>query len=264
VSRAVELVIGWGEKGRVSRALAILTAPFAVALWLTIPHVDPDSWSRPLASTSLAAGILAAPILFGEWIDFSIATKIALIVGAAAAGIANQYISPRKRPPRHRALLVTVAFALSVAWIYAVANELVAMLSAVGAVLHISNAILGLTILAWGNSVGDFVANCTVSRQGYPEMAMAAAYAGPFFNLAFGFGLALSISNVADYPKPYPLHMNGKTKVVVVGLLATLVASLLIFRCVTSFRLTRWHSFALIVGTVVTTGVCVLLEVLRL
>jgi hypothetical protein len=48
-----------------------------------------------------------------------------------------------------------------------------------GLILGISNAIMGLTIIAWGNSVGDSVSNVIVSRKGHPQMAIAACTAAP-------------------------------------------------------------------------------------
>jgi sodium/potassium/calcium exchanger 6 len=45
--------------------------------------------------------------------------------------------------------------------------------------LGISNAIMGLTVIAWGNSVGDAVSNVIVSRKGHPQMAMSACIAAP-------------------------------------------------------------------------------------
>jgi sodium/potassium/calcium exchanger 6 len=43
----------------------------------------------------------------------------------------------------------------------------------------ISDAILGLTVLAWGNSIGDFVSNMTVAKQGGPCVAMKREVHGP-------------------------------------------------------------------------------------
>ncbi|VDK59446.1 unnamed protein product [Cylicostephanus goldi] len=54
--------------------------------------------------------------------------------------------------------------------------------------------VLGLTILAWSNSIGDLIADISVVKQGYPRMAMAAAIGGPLFNLLIGFGLPFLIA----------------------------------------------------------------------
>ena len=46
-----------------------------------------------------------------------------------------------------------------------------------GAAVGISPAILGVTVLAWGNSVGDLVADVVIARGGQPTMAVASCYA---------------------------------------------------------------------------------------
>lgn len=43
--------------------------------------------------------------------------------------------------------------------------------------------VLGLTVLAWGNSIGDFSTNMAMTRKGLANMALTACYAGPVFNL---------------------------------------------------------------------------------
>eukprot|EP00054_Salpingoeca_dolichothecata_P026520 m.190065 g.190065 ORF g.190065 m.190065 type:complete len:68 (+) comp25681_c0_seq11:19-222(+) len=47
-----------------------------------------------------------------------------------------------------------VGFIVSVIWIYIVANEIVNLLQTLGRLVGIGDAILGLTVLAWGNSIG--------------------------------------------------------------------------------------------------------------
>ncbi len=46
--------------------------------------------------------------------------------------------------------------------------------------------VLGLTVLAWGNSIGDFSTNMAMARKGLANMALTACYAGPVFNLLVG------------------------------------------------------------------------------
>lgn len=74
--------------------------------------------------------------------------------------------------PRYHFLFCFLGFIISVAWISTIAGEVVGVLKTLGVVLGISEAILGLTIFAVGNSLGDLVADITVARLGYPVMAL--------------------------------------------------------------------------------------------
>jgi hypothetical protein len=58
----------------------------------------------------------------------------------------------------------------------------------------------GRQVLAWGNSVGDLVADVVIARAGQPKTAVAGCYAGPLFNMLIGLGLALTIKTAAHYP----------------------------------------------------------------
>ena len=74
--------------------------------------------------------------------------------------------------PRFHYLLCFLGFVISIAWISTIAGEVVGVLKAFGVILGISEALLGLTIFAAGNSIGDLVADITVARLGYPVMAL--------------------------------------------------------------------------------------------
>ena len=50
---------------------------------------------------------------------------------------------------------------------------------------------LGLTVLSWGNSIGDAFASIAISRKGFGEMAITGCIAGPVFNLLLGLGLTM-------------------------------------------------------------------------
>lgn len=53
--------------------------------------------------------------------------------------------------------------------------------------------VLGLTVLAWGNSIGDFSTNMAMAKKGLANMALTACYAGPVFNLLVGCLLLFSV-----------------------------------------------------------------------
>ena len=55
---------------------------------------------------------------------------------------------------------------MSVLWIYTLADEIVGILRAVGIVADIDAAVLGLTVLAWGNSIGDLITDCALAKAG--------------------------------------------------------------------------------------------------
>jgi sodium/potassium/calcium exchanger 6 len=83
-------------------------------------------------------------------------------------------------------------FIIAATWIDFVADHLVALLDFIGIILHIPGAIMGLTVLAWGNSMSDLSANITMARKGLANMAMTACFAGPIFNILVGLGLGFS------------------------------------------------------------------------
>jgi sodium/potassium/calcium exchanger 6 len=117
----------------------------------------------------------------------------------------------------------------------------VGVLKTLGVILNMSDAILGLTIFAVGNSLGDFVADITVARLGFPVMALSACFGGPMLNILLGIGLSGCYiilkggrHHHAKHPdkpikfKPYQIDIS--TTLVISGgtLLVTLVGLLLV------------------------------------
>lgn len=51
-------------------------------------------------------------------------------------------------------LFAFLGFLTSALWINAAATEVVNVLRSLGVVFRLSNTVLGLTLLAWGNSIG--------------------------------------------------------------------------------------------------------------
>ncbi len=89
---------------------------------------------------------------------------------------------------------------MSIVWIWFVANILVDILQLIGYISGITPAYLGLTLLALGNAIGDFVADLAISKMGMGELAITGCVAGPLFNLLLGLGISLvkSIASSGD------------------------------------------------------------------
>lgn len=145
------------------------------------------------------------------------------------------------RPPRWHFLLCFLGFAVSITWISTIANEVVGVLKAIGVIFNMSDAILGLTIFAVGNSLGDLVADITVARLGYPVMALSACFGGPMLNILLGIGLSglyMMIDKAEKrhdrHPgkpvkfKPYHVQVSTTLLISAIALLVTLVGLLVV------------------------------------
>lgn len=178
------------------------------------------------------------------------------------------------RAPKWRSALCFLGFVVSIAWISSIANEVVGVLKTIGVILNMSDAILGLTIFAVGNSLGDFVADITVARLGFPVMALSACFGGPMLNILLGIGLSGcwiilkgGRHRHAKHPnepirfKPY--HIDISTTLVISGgtLLLTLVG-LLVAVPWRRWKMDRVIGWGLVALWCVSTVVNVVVEVL--
>ncbi|KAK3337053.1 Sodium/calcium exchanger protein-domain-containing protein [Cercophora scortea] len=163
-----------------------------------------------------------------------------LVFSLCLLGVLLTTTTPEKKPKYHF-LLCFLGFIISVAWISTIAGEVVGVLKAFGIILKISEAILGLTIFAIGNSMGDLVANYTIARVGYPVMALAACFGGPMLNILLGVGIGgawMTVSSATkshkkhpDRPlryKPYRIQVGGTLMISAVTVLLTLIILLIV------------------------------------
>jgi Ca2+/Na+ antiporter len=169
----------------VGKIFYIFTYPMNIPLFLTIPTTR---WNR---ATTLASLVTAWPVIFGALgfikktikpIDFPIVT-ICIAAGTILAVILF-FLTKTDRPPSYKIAFLFWSFIVCVAWIYLIATELVNVLQAVGRILSIADILLGATILTWGNSISDFVADSSLAAHGDARIAMGALYGGPMFSTA--------------------------------------------------------------------------------
>uniref|UniRef100_U3J378 Sodium/calcium exchanger membrane region domain-containing protein n=3 Tax=Anas TaxID=8835 RepID=U3J378_ANAPP len=111
-----------------------------------------------------------------------------MLVGSVLA-IIIFLTTTNEEPPKYHCVFAFLGFLASAMWINAAATELVNILRTLGIIFQLSNTVLGLTLLAWGNSIGDTFSDLTMARQGYPRMAFSACFGGIIFNILVGVGL---------------------------------------------------------------------------
>ena len=198
---------------------------------------------------------------------------IALVVSLVFLAVILVSTTPDK-PPAWRTGLCFVGFIVSITWISTIADEVVGVLKSIGVILNISDAILGLTIFAVGNSLGDLVADYTVAKLGYPVMALSACFGGPMLNILLGIGLSgtyLTIKHArkhhAKHPgkelkfKPYEIEVSRTLMISGATLLITLLG-LLIIVPVRRWKMDRFVGWCLIALWSVSTIINVVVEVL--
>ncbi|XP_061375454.1 cation/calcium exchanger 2-like [Gastrolobium bilobum] len=215
-------------------SLYIMEMPLYLPTRLTIPIVGEENWSKPYAVSSVILAPLLLSVLWYPYKENSFSSTnftvygIGLLVGIIF-GVIAFFTTEMSKPPRHFAWLAG-GFVMSVTWSYILAQELVGLLVSIGYICGISPSILGLTVLAWGNSLGDLMTNVTMALNGGPEgaqIAISGCYAGSIFNAVVGLGLSLVSSTWSQYPQPVVIprdpYLLETLAFLVVGLVWALV-----------------------------------------
>nr|GMC92629.1 cation/calcium exchanger 4-like [Ipomoea batatas] len=211
-----EALWGWdderGSPFSCSKLLSVLEVPLMLPRRLTIPLVDEQQWSKvyAVASASLAPLLLAFLWNTRDSIGspgWEIVCIIGAIVGSTLGGLAFIYTRGDHPPRRFLFPWIFGGFFMSIVWFYILANELVALLVSFGIIFGINPSLLALTVLAWGNSLGDLMANVAMAMKNGDgvQIAMSGCYAGPMFNTLIGLGISLLLGAWSQRPGSYTI-----------------------------------------------------------
>ncbi|KAK6538256.1 hypothetical protein TWF694_011135 [Orbilia ellipsospora] len=223
---------------------------------------ESKDWNRWLMAVQcLTAPIFIVLAICAGQMPLLFPILYAILGGLVALLLLLIFTSPDK-PPKYRYLLCFVGFVVSICWISSIANEVVGVLKALGVILGISDAILGLTIFAVGNSLGDLVADITVARLGFPVMALSACFGGPMLNILLGIGVSgiymtVRPSAAENY---YQIEVSSTLMISAITLMGTLLF-LLVAVPMNNWRMTRGVGWSLVGIWGVSTVVNVIVEV---
>ena len=135
---------------------------------------------------------------------------ICLIVGLSVL----RYADDERLPLFAGTVISLYGFSIAATWIDTIASNLVGLLQFLGTISRIPSSILGITILAWGNSMGDvslklvrlsncndishlfyntlqLSANLAMARKGMPDMATTGRSAFVLFSHEFEVSMLL-------------------------------------------------------------------------
>ena len=183
VARARANVLAALEDPLPQKVLNVLELPFTAARAATVPLTAGDRYARaPFALSLLGAPVWlccyahargARNVFVGGVVPLF---YVAAVVGAACAAAAwHSTRGSDDLPFAAATIFALMGFFVAATWIDVFAGELAAALEFFAALSGIKPEILGLTLLAWGNSVGDYFTNVAMARKGLANMAPTGA-----------------------------------------------------------------------------------------
>ncbi|KAG8937293.1 hypothetical protein FRC02_000063 [Tulasnella sp. 418] len=205
--------------------------------------------------------LFASAVLFSNSPHWWIYLASASAVGVSAASLVLVFANNGKNTAGKvgRCLM---GFVIAMVWIMAIADEVVSVLRTFGFIFGLSDAIIGLTVFAIGNSLADFVANLSVAVFA-PIMGFSACFGGPMLNILLGVGVSgsivLSSSSTLDH---YDIEFGTTLLVSSVGLLFLLISTLVVVP-LKGFRLTKAWGYTLILCYIVIMAINVVVEMKR-
>ncbi|ORX59899.1 hypothetical protein BCR36DRAFT_341981 [Piromyces finnis] len=177
-------------------------------------------------------------IKYYHWICSCILSFIAFLLTTLC--IKNDQI------PSYYCIFSIIGFISGISWIYIIANEVVAVLQSLGKIFHISDAIMGLSLFAMGNSLGDLITNVSIAKMGFSKMALGACLGTPLLNIILGLGLSGCILTEKKH-KSLLIKIDSNTLYFsVIGLLISTIGTLF-FVYFNNFRMTRSYGLCAII-----------------
>jgi solute carrier family 24 (sodium/potassium/calcium exchanger), member 6 len=266
-------IIGWCQTNGKTRYMlfkALVHAPLDICRRMTIPSAEPERWNRFYALSSVSLGpllllhqlkdIVDAKMLIGNDFVGFLPLWMCVLIPSTLIGCAVFVASNHSHQPEFWPIALALAFGTSIVWISLAATELLECLTVLGHISGISPAVLGVTVLAWGNSVGDLVADVVIAKGGQPTMAVAACYSGPMFNMCVGLGLAFALQAIELSPAPLTLLTHANIPISFMFLFASLFLSLT-YVPAKKFRITKPFGVTLILMYALSNVIMITLEI---
>ncbi|KAG0313264.1 hypothetical protein BGZ99_008981 [Dissophora globulifera] len=258
-------LLDWKKKTAFVKFLAVTSIPMVLLLTLTLPVVElsDNEDDESVDERNNASSTRLPKITIGDeddsgsryegWSRTATTTQMLLAPVFIAAVITSEFTGIAQI---HYSRMQSY---VAITWIFLVANEVVGILQAFGMIFGVSDAILGLTIFAMGNSLGDLVANITIAKMGFPRMAFSACFGGPLLNMLLGVGISGTYMT-AKTGTHIPLEVSPTLFVSLIGVLLTLLAAIIVVPR-SGYMMTRAWGWFLLAMYLVCTVTNVVIEI---
>lgn len=264
LKKSLLLITEWNEISLVSKIFVLITAPIDLLCNLTILPLGVGEIENPNQEIVLALRFInrirailypwfAFPLIVivfkiqSHWINeqFPVFGLYPLIAIPLSLILCKQ--TSWKSEPKFMYSHVIISFAMCILWIYASSQELVELLSSLGVIMGVSKTILGITVLAWGNSFGDFVANTMMSRAGLTETAITAVFSAPVQNVLLNIGVSFLTAALSSDGSSFHLEKLNATIFIGLGFIGTFIfVSVPLIAFYWKFNVPKYFGFMLI------------------
>ena len=264
--------IDWdADASIIDKVIFIFEFPFVLLRWISIPNGDKNwDWRRRYLAALAPMGAVCVIFLdfSSNWTggtpydgftyplnsDSTLPMIVVFLIPALILGLIIFFSTDNETLPSWYMLLVSLAFVSTVAWLDLIGNEVVALLQVLGHITGITNTamginILGITVLSWANSIGDFVADTAVAKAGSPRMGISSVFGSPLLTACLGLGLATLIteSTRSDHAIDTDVSSTIDHIRVSFGFLAASLFSSLVVVSYNQFTVPRAYAYYLIV-----------------
>ncbi|KAJ3373144.1 hypothetical protein GGF31_001132 [Allomyces arbusculus] len=257
--------------GWIERVVLLALAPMYAMLRVSVPVLAPDAPTnfgaevrhRGICVAQNVLGSIVAGLVLADGLEYTGSRIIlAAVFGAIACVVTAAGLAYNPATHFTRFAYCWFGFVVGMVWIYLTANEIVGLLKALSVIFNISNSVMGLTVFAAGNSLGDFVANVTMAKMGFPAMAISACFASPMLNMVLGIGISSAYMTLQQGTPGARLHLNDVGASIVAALLGLLgiMVVMLIVVPLARFKVGKALGAMLVVLYAVVAGVAVSLS----
>jgi len=122
----------------------------------------------------------------------------------------------------HKYTIPLIGFISSILLIITTSSYLITFLKNIGVIFRISESLLGLTILALGNSTGDLISNLTLAELDLSVIGINACFGSPLLYILIGIGINGMIINIKDSKEYMKLTIDTNFKMSSLGLILML------------------------------------------
>ncbi|ANZ77995.1 BA75_04506T0 [Komagataella pastoris] len=157
-----------------------------------------------------------------------------------------------------RRIISVVGFINSLVFITILTSSVVTILKNFGIIHHINETVLGLTLMALGNSVGDIISNVTLAKIGLPHTGLSACFGSPLLYILLGIGSNGLFLMAKDGKSSIEFEVDKSLDFSTIGLMAVLLLYIIIMITHDELHINKSLGAVCVLWWVVITGVNVL------